>query len=117
MSVPLRLSHSQVKAGTPKRLLTAVIEVLAEQGFADATVNEITSGVGHTVGAVSLRFPEKKDRFLTLFDLTRPSGHAAAALTTPRKSPCDGKDEEALFTVFGKQPSGVTDPHLEDHAV
>ncbi|AWS47496.1 hypothetical protein DKM19_45640 [Streptosporangium sp. 'caverna'] len=84
MSAPLWSSHDRVKAGAPERSLTAAIEVLAEQGFADATADEIAFGAGHTADAVFSSFLGKNDHFPTLFALTCLDKDAAHHLDNTR---------------------------------
>ncbi|MDP9864398.1 MULTISPECIES: TetR/AcrR family transcriptional regulator [Streptosporangium] len=104
--MPLRLSRSQAKARTRKRLLTAAGEVFAEQGFAGASVDEIASRAGHTVGAVYSHFTGKDDLFLALFD-----EHAAHPLDGVGEIPSQCEDDETAFAAFGDYLAGVADRH------
>ncbi|WP_433247435.1 TetR/AcrR family transcriptional regulator [Streptosporangium sp. CA-135522] len=104
--MPLRLSRSQAKARTRRRLLAAAAEVFAEQGFAGASVDEIATRAGHTVGAVYSHFTGKDELFLTLFD-----EHATRHLDGVEEITPEWEEDEGVFAAFGEYLTEVADHH------
>ncbi|MBB4938244.1 AcrR family transcriptional regulator [Streptosporangium album] len=104
--MPLRLSRSEAKARTRKRLLSAAAEVFAEQGFAGASVDEIAFRAGHTVGALYSHFAGKNELFLTLFDerVSHPLDHVGEIAS-------QWEGDETTFAAFGAYLAGVADHH------
>jgi AcrR family transcriptional regulator len=62
-----RLTRAETQARTRAQLLEAADEVFAERGFFGASVEEIASQAGFSVGAVYSNFETKGDLFLALF--------------------------------------------------
>lgn len=106
MSVPLRLSRGQAKARTRNRLLAAAAEVFAEQGFAGASVDEIASRAGHTVGALYSHFTGKDELFLTLFD-----EHAAHRLDGVEEIASQWEEDQTVFVALGEYLAEIADHH------
>lgn len=106
MSVPLRLSRSEAKTRTRGRLLAAAAEVFTEQGFTGASVDEIASRAGHTVGALYSHFAGKDELFLALFD-----DYAAHPLDDAGEIASRQEGDEATFAAFGAYLAGVADHH------
>ncbi|GAA3095446.1 TetR/AcrR family transcriptional regulator [Streptosporangium carneum] len=106
MSVPLRLSRRQAKAHTRRRLLAAAAEVFAEQGFAGASVDEIASRAGRTVGALYSSFTGKDDLFRTLLD-----EHVAHPLDGDGGNPPQWEDGVPGFAAFGASMAELADQH------
>ncbi|MFF5208423.1 TetR family transcriptional regulator [Streptosporangium sp. NPDC000396] len=66
--------------------MAAAAQTFAEQGFAGASVDEIASRAGHTVGALYSHFTGKTTSSSPSSTSTPPT-----SLTTWRKSPCNGR--------------------------
>ncbi|MEV7008339.1 helix-turn-helix domain-containing protein [Streptosporangium sp. NPDC051022] len=112
MSVPLRLSRDQAKARTRRRLLAAAAEVFAEQGFAGASVDEIASRAGHTVGALYSHFTGKDDLFRAVFD-----EHVPHPLDVGGGIPPQWKDDVPDFAAFGAYLAELADQHTVSSAL
>ncbi len=104
MSVPLRLSRGQAKAHTRGRLLAAAAEVFAEQGFAGASVDEIASRAGRTIGALYANFAGKDDLFRAVFD-----EHVPHLLDAAGGIPPQWVDAAPSFASFGAYLAELAD--------
>jgi AcrR family transcriptional regulator len=62
------LSRKETQAQTRERLLVAAARVFARRGYHGATVEEIASEAGFTIGALYSNFGGKEDLFLALAD-------------------------------------------------
>jgi AcrR family transcriptional regulator len=62
------LSRKETQAQTRERLLVAAATVFARRGYHGATVEEIASEAGFTIGALYSNFGGKEDLFLALAD-------------------------------------------------
>jgi AcrR family transcriptional regulator len=68
LKTPRRLTRQQQKAETRDRLLEAARRVFARRGFHKASVSEVATEAGFTVGAVYAHFESKDDLFLELLE-------------------------------------------------
>ncbi|MEV8636123.1 TetR/AcrR family transcriptional regulator [Streptosporangium sp. NPDC051023] len=104
--MPLRLSRGQAKARTRRHLLAAAAQVFAEQGFAGASVDEIASRAGRTVGALYANFAGKDDLFRALFE-----EHLPHPLDVTGGIPSQCEDSAAWFAAFGTYMAELADQH------
>jgi AcrR family transcriptional regulator len=111
MSAPLRLTRAAAKARTRELLLAAAAQVFAEQGFAGASVDEIASRAGYTIGALYSHFSGKDELFLTLFD-----DRVACHLRDVGEITGFG-DERAVFTALGDYLTAMAGSQLEWYAL
>lgn len=74
----VRLTRAERRDATRERLLGAARAILAEKGYAAASVEDIAAAAGHTRGAFYSNFRDKADVLFEL--LRRDQDEAAAAL-------------------------------------
>lgn len=72
-AAPVRLTRAQSQARTRAALLDAAAETCARKGYAAASVDEIASAAGYSVGAVYSNFSSKEKLFSELMN-ERASG-------------------------------------------
>jgi AcrR family transcriptional regulator len=65
---PQRLSRAESKVRTRTRLLAAAARVFRTRGYRSATVEEIASEAGYTIGALYSNFAAKEDLLLALLE-------------------------------------------------
>jgi AcrR family transcriptional regulator len=65
---PHGLSREQVQASQRERILDAVLDVVGEHGYADATVAHVTSVAGISRTTFYEQFHNKRDAFLAAYD-------------------------------------------------
>ena len=115
---PHSLSREQVQASQRQRLLDAVLDVVGERGYAEATVADITSAAGVSRTTFYEQFRNKLDAFLTAYDefgktfLTDMAG-------TPATTPLDTLTAagERLVEWSRRRPHACRAFLLEIHAV
>ena len=115
---PHSLSRKQVQASQRQRLLDAVLDVVGERGYAEATVADITTAAGVSRTTFYEQFRNKLDAFLTAYDefgktfLTDMAG-------TPATTPLDTLTAagERLVEWSRKRPNACRAFLLEIHAV
>src|SRR5215207_4620791 len=66
--MPSVISRKEAQQRTRERLLAAAATVFARRGYHRATVEEIASEAGFTIGALYSNFGGKEDLFLALAD-------------------------------------------------
>jgi AcrR family transcriptional regulator len=62
------MSRKETQERTRERVLAAAAKVFARRGYHQATVDEIASEAGHTIGALYSNFSGKEELFLALAD-------------------------------------------------
>src|ERR671936_2700128 len=62
------MSRKETQQQTRERVLAAAAKVFARRGYHRATVDEIASEAGHTIGALYSNFAGKEELFLALAD-------------------------------------------------
>ena len=73
-----RLTRAESQAQTRQRLLLAAVEVFARDGYAGASVDEITEHAGYSRGAFYANFQNKDDLFLAMLEMQMEAVIAAA---------------------------------------
>ena len=115
---PHGLSREQVQASQRERILDAVLEVVGEHGYADATVAHVTGAAGISRTTFYEQFSSKQDAFLTAYDefgenfLTELAG---AAGSTPAEVLSDAA--ERLVAWGRSRPLASRAFLIEIHAV
>src|SRR5947207_2992741 len=93
------MSVSTRAAGTRSALLAAARGVFAESGFAEASIAEVVSRAGASVGSLYHHFGGKAELYLALFE-DYQSGQEARAAKAVRDARISGElDPLALFLV------------------
>jgi len=84
-----RLSRAEAKAQTRTALLESAQQVFAEEGYANASLDQIAAEAGYTKGAVYAHFASKEELFLELLSngLIRQIEVLEALLDRARKQP------------------------------
>jgi AcrR family transcriptional regulator len=85
---PHGLTREQVQASQRQRILDAALEVVGEQGYAAATVADITTAAGVSRTTFYEQFRNKLDAFLTAYDEFGKAFLADVA-DTPATTPAD----------------------------
>jgi AcrR family transcriptional regulator len=65
---PHDLTREQVQASQRQRILDAVLDVVGERGYADATVADVTTAAGVSRTTFYEQFRNKQDAFLNAYD-------------------------------------------------
>jgi AcrR family transcriptional regulator len=65
---PHDLTREQVQASQRQRILDAVLDVVGERGYAEATVADVTTAAGISRTTFYEQFRSKQDAFLTAYD-------------------------------------------------
>jgi len=73
-----RLTRAESQAQTRQRLLLAAVDVFARDGYAGASVDEITEHAGYSRGAFYANFQNKDDLFLAMLEMQMEAVIAAA---------------------------------------
>jgi AcrR family transcriptional regulator len=115
---PHGLSREQVQASQRQRLLDSVLDVVGEQGYAAATVADITTAAGVSRTTFYEQFRNKLDAFLTAYDEFGKAFLADVA-DTPATTPVDTLTAagERLVDWGRRRPFACRAFLLEIHAV
>lgn len=115
---PHGLTRQQVEASQRQRLVDAVLDVVGEQGYAAATVADITTAAGVSRTTFYEQFRNKLDAFLTAYDEFGKAFLGEIA-DTPATTPVDTLTAagERLVTWGRKRPLACRAFLLEIHAV
>lgn len=102
---PVRMTRAELQTQTRERLLAAAERVLAQHGYAGASIDLISAEAGYSKGAVYSNFESKEAVFLEL--LRR---YMARSLETLKQAArLDGKTPEAAIATWLEQMQGEGD--------
>ncbi|MCW3528609.1 TetR/AcrR family transcriptional regulator, partial [Burkholderia cenocepacia] len=97
----VRLTRAERRDATRERLLGAARAILAEKGYAAASVEDIAAAAGHTRGAFYSNFGGKADVLFEL--LRRDRDEAAAALRRIVGSPDPADDAQRAMLAYWRR--------------
>jgi AcrR family transcriptional regulator len=103
--VPEVLTRKQAQVRTRERILAAAATVFARRGYHRATVDEIASEAGFTIGALYSNFSGKEQLFLALADRQVEERVAeVGAIADAAEGEEPGKDAERLRSFLERDP-------------
>jgi len=100
-------------AETRRRLLEAAVEVFAEEGFRNATLQEIARRANANIAATSYHFRSKEGLYAAVFDYAER--HAATADSVPENGDGAASPEERLREHVTSFLSRLLDPSRPAH--
>jgi AcrR family transcriptional regulator len=113
---PRGLSHDQVAADQRRRLHVAMVQAVAEHGYAAMTVNDVVALAGVSKKTLYKHYGSKQECFLATYDLL-VSGFTEQIAAAYRKKPPAERGEdwtveltgalEAFFAQVAAQPQGA----------
>ncbi|ALV58512.1 MULTISPECIES: TetR/AcrR family transcriptional regulator [Burkholderia] len=106
----VRLTRAERRDATRERLLGAARAILAEKGYAAASVEDIAAAAGHTRGAFYSNFGGKADVLFEL--LRRDRDEAAAALRRIVGSPDPADDAQRAMLAYWRRGATQRAVHL-----
>jgi AcrR family transcriptional regulator len=95
-----RLTRAESKALTRQRLLEAAGELVAAQGFAATSIEEIAEAAGYTIGAIYSNFGSKEALILALLEEHMSASMAELAQVFDEADGEQGTGGEALGRYF-----------------
>lgn len=97
--MPEVLTRKETQERTRERLLAAAAKVFARRGYQGATVDEIASEAGFTIGALYSNFAGKEELFLALAD-RQVAQRAAEVRAIAEAAETDGDASEEAAAQF-----------------
>ncbi|MFE4194435.1 TetR/AcrR family transcriptional regulator [Paenarthrobacter sp. NPDC056912] len=100
-------------AATQRHLLDAATEVFVEHGFTDASISDIVSRAGSSVGSLYHHFGGKTELFLALWDDYQNEHERLVAAAVAKARKAGQNDALALFNVGSRSYFDYTWKHRE----